>query len=261
MNQLSVLVVSFDAYSDLWGTFFTLFKRYWSDCPYKVYLGSNHKVFEGVETITIGDDISWCDNLRRFLDRIETPYVLLLLDDFFFDKKVDNQRIRELFEYMKANNVDCMRLRPSPIAARTIDRKLDIGLAEPGSPYFINSQSAIWKKEVLFNFLKPGKNIWQFELENSRNSVEFSSDLYKICTSNRSDISFHNGVERGKYYSETIRFLKSEGLEVDPSHRGIINDSGVGYKIRRKISKTKMFVFIKLRLYRSKYRNILLKNI
>ena len=37
----AILVVSFDAYQDLWPVFFQAFFKYWPDCPYRVYLGAN----------------------------------------------------------------------------------------------------------------------------------------------------------------------------------------------------------------------------
>jgi hypothetical protein len=40
-DNLAVIVVSCDLYSDVWKPFFTLFFKYWNDCPFPVYLTSN----------------------------------------------------------------------------------------------------------------------------------------------------------------------------------------------------------------------------
>ena len=50
MKDVSVLVMSCDAYSDIWEAFNTLFKRYW-DCPYKVYFGTETKDNKDFTTI------------------------------------------------------------------------------------------------------------------------------------------------------------------------------------------------------------------
>ena len=56
-NNVDVLFTSCDKYQDLWGPFFTLFFRYWQDCPYLVYIGSNHFKYdhERVNTIAVID--------------------------------------------------------------------------------------------------------------------------------------------------------------------------------------------------------------
>lgn len=43
--DVAVVVASCDAYADLWEPFFRLFRRYWPDCPYPVYLGSNFRTY------------------------------------------------------------------------------------------------------------------------------------------------------------------------------------------------------------------------
>src|SRR5579875_2993140 len=82
----AVLVMSCDAYRDLWNPFFTLFRRYWHDCPWPVYLGTNRLQFadEHVTSLAAGDG-PWSERLRFCLQQIEADFVLLLLEDYFFD--------------------------------------------------------------------------------------------------------------------------------------------------------------------------------
>ena len=40
-SQYAVVVSSCDAYSDAWKPFFKLFFKYWSDCPFPIYLVTN----------------------------------------------------------------------------------------------------------------------------------------------------------------------------------------------------------------------------
>lgn len=86
-TDISVLVVSCDKYSDLWGPFFTLFWRYWTVPSCKVYLGSNYLIYNDprVETIAIGEDKNWSHGLIEIVSKIDTPYIILMLEDFFFE--------------------------------------------------------------------------------------------------------------------------------------------------------------------------------
>src|SRR3989338_3266453 len=75
-TDTSVLVVSCDKYQDIWKPFFTLFFRYWHDCPYPIYLGSNQRIYadQRVKTIAVGDDKDWSSGFRKMLEQIPQPY-------------------------------------------------------------------------------------------------------------------------------------------------------------------------------------------
>lgn len=258
-EDLAILVVSCDRYADLWEIFFTLFDRYWPDCPYKVYLGTNFKTFElggrnsgkAVETIFVGEDKNWADNARCMLGHINEPYVLMLLEDFFIDKPVDTDHIRKRLDYVIKNDLDCLRLNPCPPPCNVIDRKLRIGCVECGSPYYITTQPSIWKKESLSRLMRPGFSAWDFEIRNSKESESLKMD---ICGSNCYLISHRNGVERGRFYKSTLQFLLKENLEVHSTRagNGVINDLGLVHRLKLIKYHSKEWIYIKLRLYRQK---------
>ena len=45
-NKLAILVLSCDKNCDLWPPFFSFYQKYWKDCNYNVYLGTNFLKFE-----------------------------------------------------------------------------------------------------------------------------------------------------------------------------------------------------------------------
>ena len=229
-KDIAVLVVSCDKYSDMWPVFFELKRRKWADCPYKTYLGSNYikSGEEGVSDISIGEDKSWADNVREMLGHIEEEYVIMLLDDFFIDRTIDTQRIRELAQYMEEQGFDSLRLEPEPGPARLCNRKLRVGKTKPGYPFYVSTQPAIWKKNSLIKLLKEGYSAWDFELKNT-----IDADNLECNFAATKDYVFHhkNGVERGKYYSRTVDFLNSEGIQADFEKRGIINDKSLSRRL------------------------------
>lgn len=251
MEHMSILVVSCDRYSDLWGIFCRLFKKYWPDCPYKKYFGSNHKRVnvDGFIPICVGDDISWADNLKAMLDKIDSPYVLMLIEDFFLDRRVKTDKVEKLLRFARKHEVDCIRLRPNPPAFRTINKELDIGFIGYGEPYYVSSQPAIWKKETLYALLKDGYSIWDFEL---KNSAESNGYKYKFLCTNKRVISHRNGVERGKYYRSVIHFLKKNQIPVQLHGRGTIHDTTPFFVVRRLYRRLKEFVYIKLGRFEKK---------
>src|SRR5687767_11173207 len=91
----SLLVPSCDSYSDLWRPFWTLFWRYWPDCPFPAHLGSNVERFDDVRvtTVTAGGGNNWTNRVREQVEALSTPYVLLMLEDFFLRAPVPTSRV------------------------------------------------------------------------------------------------------------------------------------------------------------------------
>ena len=77
-HNLDILVISCDAYSDVWDIFFKSFHKQWVDCPIKLYLLTNNKSYNShhANTIKVGEDISWSDNLLRAIKHLNNDYVL-----------------------------------------------------------------------------------------------------------------------------------------------------------------------------------------
>ena len=101
-KKIGLLVVSCDNYSDLWDPFFQFFSSSWGDCPFRIHLLTNHLDYKSnhldLEVIKVGADESWSDNLIKGLECMEEyDYVLLFLEDMLLNRKVDNNRIYNLF--------------------------------------------------------------------------------------------------------------------------------------------------------------------
>ena len=66
-NETALLVVSCDNYRDAWEPFFTLLFKYWPECPYPVFLGSNKQTYKDnrITPIMIGEDIDYSSNLLQ----------------------------------------------------------------------------------------------------------------------------------------------------------------------------------------------------
>ena len=144
MPNVSILVPSCDRYQDLWRPFVTLLQRHWPDCPWPVTVGSNHARCElpGVRALPIGDDITWSRSTRTMLEALDTPVVLLLLDDFFFRARVDTARMERLARDFEQLDAAYLRLTPNPPPDYRLARFADIGEIAPGAPYRTSLQAA-----------------------------------------------------------------------------------------------------------------------
>ena len=82
-NDVVILVPSWDGYQDVWQPFFHCFFKYWPDCPYPVFLGSNSLSYPDsrVSPILIGPDIDYSSNLIAMLDHIDQDWVIIFTED------------------------------------------------------------------------------------------------------------------------------------------------------------------------------------
>jgi hypothetical protein len=168
MRNMSVLICSSDKYKSLWNLHFDFLNRYWSDCPYPVYLGTDSLKFEKINTLlTTGNRLSWSSCLLEWLNQIETEYVLLTLEDFIIRRQIITSEINHCLEFIVNQNIDCLRLvaRPLPFY-RDNENKL-FGSYDKRMPYIVSLQASIWKKTTLMSLIVEGESIWEFEIYGS----------------------------------------------------------------------------------------------
>jgi hypothetical protein len=221
-NELSVLVLSCDKYKDLWDPFFTLFSKYWSDCPCKIYLCSNNYEYKNGKIITIktGDDITWSLTVKKCLQEIDSRYILLLQEDFLLRSPVDNSEIQRLFQVVKRMQAGCLRLYPSPPPQKIISGENNIGEILKGSEYRVSLQAAIWEKRVLSSLLKEEEDPWQFEHKGTLRSDSLETIFLSVKGKAVIDY-FSTAVVGGVWLRNAVNLCKKEGIVVRKDLRKI----------------------------------------
>lgn len=197
-SDCTLIVSSCDAYLDLWKPFFTLFFRYWPDCPFKILLISETVVADipGVISLPAGN-FDWSSRLLIGVRKANTPYILLMLDDFFLRAPVSTADVLELYDYMKSSQLNMLRLIPRPGPDSKCPDNQKLGRIDPGAEYKVSSQGAFWRSSILKRVAKEGESIWMFESNGSKRSKsldKFVSVCAPVLTYK------HHVVERGKWF-------------------------------------------------------------
>ena len=163
-DKVSLLILSCDKYKDLWPIFDYFFKKNWTNCFLDKYFLSNYEqsVPSGFRSINVGEDVSWSNNLILALDKIETPYVFLFLDDVFINNKIDNDNFDEIFNDFCKNKGNYLKFLSEPKSTYKSKSNL-FNILPKGSLYRATAVCAIWKIDVLKNILKSDENAWEFE--------------------------------------------------------------------------------------------------
>lgn len=220
-EQVAILVLSCDNYSDLWFPFFEFFSKSWKDCPFKVYLQTNLMDFQteyDINVIKVGEDKSWSDNVIKALNYLEDyDYVLLFLEDMMIDKKVDNDRINVLLDNFFKSDGNYLSLLNEPKPTSKFNNFY--GIIENGALYRATATATVWKKNVLKKLLLPGESAWSFEKNGSKRSDKFPNffSVYK------DEIIWVNAVIKNKWTYEAIKKFKKYNINVDISKRKRIN--------------------------------------
>ena len=205
------------------GPFFHLFRQYWPDCPFPVYLAAQTHSgdFADVQMLLAEGEKSWSGSLRSFLNQLDCRNVLLLLEDFFLCGQVSTPKVLEQLATLRELEGSVLRLHPNP--SPTI--KLGQGLAEIGeqhrlAPFRVSLQPSIWDRSALLALLRDGESAWEFELKGTLRSQAQPRGFY--CTF-RPALPYRHVVEKGKWFWTAARHFRRLNIGCDFESRRVMN--------------------------------------
>ncbi|MBQ6244289.1 MAG: hypothetical protein IJK55_06205 [Bacteroidales bacterium] len=239
MDRMTILVVSYDGYSDVWPGLFASLRRFWPDCPYEIVLANNEKDLanNAVRVIHAGADAQWSTRTRIALEQIETKYVCFLLEDFFFSGKVDAERIESAMDLMEKDGLEYYKLLSfSKIKTKLYDRDDVLQVIPAGLPYGVSLLAAIWEREAFLRMIGDGDyNPWLFEarrIEEAKTAVDKQRLLGVYDPTN--PLRICHMIVQGKYLPNAVRTMGAAGIAVDLSSRPVLRGGEYfKYKLKR----------------------------
>ena len=210
-HKVSILISSCDKFKDLWPIFSFYFEKNWLDCELNKYFLSNNEKSNiyGFKSINVGEDLSWSSNLRKALDQIPTDYVLIMLEDFFIDKKVDNQKFNNIvndFIDLNGNYLKFLTTPKSPFKSSSHY----FNILPPKTLYRSTAVFALWKKSTLLDLLNIDENPWEFEDRASKRSDKY--DGFFVVRQNF--FKYIHGVVKGKFVNSSYKKIISQHPEL-----------------------------------------------
>lgn len=236
MTDLTILVNTSDSFEDCWGPFFTLFARYWPNCPHRIVLNTEHKDFAwpGLDVrasrVAVGETgrLSWSECLMRCLDGIDTPYVFYLQEDYFLEAPVKAQELEHMLGYLRRGEANVVRIHecegsgpwhPQPNG--------DLWEVDRQSKYLIGLQAGLWNKAALRANLRRHESPWQLEIFGSRRARRNLSGVYCVNRERFSGAGKElfpytaTGVVGGRWARDiVVPLFERDGIAVDFTRRG-----------------------------------------
>ena len=237
-DKVTVLVNSCDAYQDLWNPFFTLYKKYFTLENVRLILNTETEnfSFDGLEIECIHpkhSDITYGERILNVLSQVNTPYVIILLDDFFIRKPIDVKKINQIIQWMDNDKsivyFNCDVMNKSYIDYEVNKYKGFRRLA-PGNDYILSLQAAIWRTDKLKKYWRYKVSAWEWEDYTNLTAALCNRDKFYVpLLPKYKFINYGNdceiwGVYRGKWVKEdVVSLFQKEGISVDFSQRGFLD--------------------------------------
>ncbi len=221
-KDCAIFISSCDSYSDAWEPFFTLFFKYWPDCPFPIYLISTTKKYNDSRVNMINfpnlKDTNWAERIKNSLQIYPYKYIIYFQEDYFLTKSVNTEKILSLLDLMREENAAYLRLYPSPGPDKKFKKYNGVGEINDNSEYRTSLQVAIWDSAVLNKMLWGGELLWDFELIHTEKiSQPFLSVKREMSFPyfSESPVKYiATGIQKGKWNIAVLRLFKKENITI-----------------------------------------------
>lgn len=239
-ENISLLIVGYDGYNDVWNHYFELLNKNWIDRP-KTFLATNvlEPSYKNVKVIPCGENSEWSDKVRISLNLIDTKYVILLLEDFFTVDVVNNESLRYLIQIIEDNKIDyCKLLNQSKIKGKLFNGIKNLHIIDKNEKYGISLQPSIWNKNYLKSIIGDDSyNAWLFELKMVDNPIQ-NKEKINCLAYNDNILNIVHSIVQSKYLKSAVRELKKYGYNIDESERDFFSTKDtIKYRLKRFFSE------------------------
>ncbi len=218
-SDCTVLVASCDKYADLLAPFSVLWRKFWPDCPFGTVLVTETAPAEKLafdRVVACGKGGNWCARLVVALQQIETPYVLLLCDDYYLTAPVDTALVLKRLEQAKRLDAVNLRLIPNPMTK--VPYREGLREYRKNTAYCIATQAGVWNREFLLKLADGKASIWEFE---RRGSFDLAGETRPILGTPTKEFPFVDAVHKGCWEPFGVQVLKENGIDYDFTRRGL----------------------------------------
>lgn len=259
----SILIMSCDKYVELLDIFFKYFVRFYDVSNTRVYLSLEKASYTNckIDIVVLNDQnsIGWSQRLRNCLEQINTKAVLLLLDDFIIESKVNTNEIDRLSKLIALDDsIAHFALTPVPMrnACKTVFFDYYYMRYRFGR-YKTTLQAGMWNKNELFSLLSIKENPWEVEVFANIRSYISKRNYYAIINKELKPIDYNDGFFclQGKINELECKRLSEkfgENICIDsiPSNNGVVVRNAASF-VKRVIGRIKIILYCLV--YRFKY--------
>lgn len=219
-----ITVLSCSKNEELFAPFKHCLEKYYPNHPEVVYL-TDGIMNPYYETIAVVNEIgTWTKGFREFLHHIDDDYVLLMIDDCFIRKPVDEKRIRKAKLILDLEpNLACLNFEKAWDEDDEETIYHDWKKRKKGSRFEVSLMCGLWNKEKLLKVVDRDCSPWEIEENQDGKGFDYyiNAEDYIIDWGYRTFKP--SNVVKGKWARECQEFFEQEGIRVDYSKKGFID--------------------------------------
>lgn len=219
MKNLSIIITSCEAYSDMWINNISSFKKHWLDDSKIVLTTDSSGDFDTSKVPEL--KVYKGEMSKRIIDAlkdIDTKYVFITFDDYYLIKDANLEIIKETIDYMDKHNVSyCGSAFNIKKGKKFKAGNLKLFKFDLNEPYEINFYPSIWNREDLIASLKEEENIWISEAMLTKRLKMHNQTALMLL--NKDVFTFLDVCRKGKYLRKAYKYLKKHNLYI--SDRGV----------------------------------------
>ena len=210
MDNITLLVLSCDNFSDLWEGHLKMYNTNWPERNFETYLVTDKqtdKRFPEIGIIAIDDKPEWTDRLKAALAFVKTDYVFITLDDYFLIEKINKERVSQVINYAVQNQYDYIRFfkRPVPATSNPIGDLTGLFNIDKSIEYSVNLYPGLWKKEFLNYTLESSSNAWKYEISLTDYAINYNA---RCLVNTEDDFVILDVVRKGKLLRSANRYFQ-----------------------------------------------------
>lgn len=233
--MISLIVCSYDGYSDCWDPYFKMLVKYFPEAKnFDIILSTTTKDYSfpglNINVLQHGNDAPWGRRLLNSLKEAKHNVVFPLSEDYFLRSRVNFQNFQNFVDFMYKND-DIDHIRMLRYRVRWTDK--------PSEYQFLNKIDnvckhrfllipGLWKKQTIAKYMKDFENVFMSEKINGYRSWIYRDGFYVINDDYIEKFgqlydTWNSGyVFKGKWVSWGLKELENENFDIDFSERGII---------------------------------------
>lgn len=224
-KDLTIIINSCDAYSDVAELFMDSLEIHWPDNPFEVIINNETNISK-ISNKNISTKDQWGKRLKILLESVKSEFVLIVFDDYVLNNFIDTNKILDRLDFIKNDEqASVVYLNTACVNDHEDDESIEIRLLKNNCDYRMNSVPGIWRKKDLLRFTKNKDTPWSWEVFGSYRTFNSGKKFFSSGALKHNLFPYPHekggAIYRGKWVEEVIIDLnKKLNKPIDPTIRG-----------------------------------------